>query len=206
MAIQTVYMSNTITGWWFGTFFIFPYIGKNHPNWLSYFSEGLQPPISYNIWLCLKMRYTAIYDQFWCRKWWSTTGKKEGTTCSDKPHGPWINACKPTIYIYIYVLNWYVWNRHVWGSGVFSQMLPVTIQWDHPGEENSLGRPFSPTARGAGNSAGKHSGWLLHPQIMHIYNMYIRLYKYVCILYTYISCIYIYIYILWYVYKYIYII
>ena len=30
-----------ITGWWFGTFFIFPYIGNNHPNWLSYFSERL---------------------------------------------------------------------------------------------------------------------------------------------------------------------
>ena len=30
----------TITGWWFGFFFIFPYIGNNHPNWLSYFSEG----------------------------------------------------------------------------------------------------------------------------------------------------------------------
>ena len=30
-----------ITAWWFGTcFFDFPYIGKNHPNWLSYFSEG----------------------------------------------------------------------------------------------------------------------------------------------------------------------
>ena len=29
-----------IFGWWFGTFFIFPYIGNNHPNWLSYFSEG----------------------------------------------------------------------------------------------------------------------------------------------------------------------
>ena len=27
-------------GWWFGTFYIFPYIGNNHPNWLSYFSEG----------------------------------------------------------------------------------------------------------------------------------------------------------------------
>ena len=25
---------------WFGTFFIFPYIGNNNPNWLSYFSEG----------------------------------------------------------------------------------------------------------------------------------------------------------------------
>ena len=23
--------------WWFGTFFIFPYIGKNHPNWLIFF-------------------------------------------------------------------------------------------------------------------------------------------------------------------------
>ena len=22
------------TGWWFGSFFIFPYIGNNHPNWL----------------------------------------------------------------------------------------------------------------------------------------------------------------------------
>ena len=27
-------------GWWFGTFFIFPYIWNNNPNWLSYFSEG----------------------------------------------------------------------------------------------------------------------------------------------------------------------
>ena len=24
--------------------FYFPYIGNNHPNWLSYFSEGLKPP------------------------------------------------------------------------------------------------------------------------------------------------------------------
>ena len=34
----------TNTDWWFGTFFIFPYIGNSHPNWLSYFSEGLKPP------------------------------------------------------------------------------------------------------------------------------------------------------------------
>ena len=27
--------------------FIFPYIGNNHPNWLSYFSEGLKPPTRY---------------------------------------------------------------------------------------------------------------------------------------------------------------
>ena len=26
-----------ISGWCFGTFFMFPYIGKNHPNWLIFF-------------------------------------------------------------------------------------------------------------------------------------------------------------------------
>ena len=30
-----------MTGWWFGTFFIFPYIGNNHPNWLIFF-RGVQ--------------------------------------------------------------------------------------------------------------------------------------------------------------------
>ena len=25
------------SGWWFGTFFSFPYIGNNHPNWLIFF-------------------------------------------------------------------------------------------------------------------------------------------------------------------------
>ena len=34
-------------GWWFGTFFTFPYIGNNHPNWLSYFSDRLTPPTSF---------------------------------------------------------------------------------------------------------------------------------------------------------------
>ena len=36
-------------GWWFGTWLLFFHIlaiGNNHPNWLSYFSEGLKPPTS----------------------------------------------------------------------------------------------------------------------------------------------------------------
>ena len=32
------------SGWWFGTFFIFPYIGNNHPNWLIFFRGVAQPP------------------------------------------------------------------------------------------------------------------------------------------------------------------
>ena len=30
-----------IPSWWFGTCLIFPYIGKNNPNWLSYFFRGV---------------------------------------------------------------------------------------------------------------------------------------------------------------------
>jgi hypothetical protein len=43
------------SGWWFGTFFIFPYIGKNHPNWLIFFrgvettNQSLSDICRYNI-------------------------------------------------------------------------------------------------------------------------------------------------------------
>ena len=30
-------VTQTNPGWWFGTFFIFPYIGNNHSNWLIFF-------------------------------------------------------------------------------------------------------------------------------------------------------------------------
>ena len=34
-----------ITGWWFGTFFIFPYIWNNHPNWrIHIFQRGRALP------------------------------------------------------------------------------------------------------------------------------------------------------------------
>ena len=41
------YWSDGISGWWFGTFFYFRVVGNNHPNWFSYFSEGLKPPTRY---------------------------------------------------------------------------------------------------------------------------------------------------------------
>ena len=36
------------TGWWFGTRFIFPYIGNNNPNWLIFF-RGVETTNQYNI-------------------------------------------------------------------------------------------------------------------------------------------------------------
>jgi hypothetical protein len=37
----------TSSGWWFGTFFIFLYIGNNHPNWLILFRGVGIPPTSH---------------------------------------------------------------------------------------------------------------------------------------------------------------
>ena len=38
----------------------FPYIGNNHPNWLSYFSEGLKPPTS--LWLVYEIPLMVKFD------------------------------------------------------------------------------------------------------------------------------------------------
>ena len=48
--------ADCISGRWFGCHFLFSHIlGNNHPNWLSYFSEGFKPPT----------RYICISPKFW---------------------------------------------------------------------------------------------------------------------------------------------
>ena len=53
------------TGWWFGPFFVLPYTGNNHPDWLSYFSEGWnhQPVYIYIIYIYTVDIY--IYISIW---------------------------------------------------------------------------------------------------------------------------------------------
>ena len=41
---QAIYFGKYLYCAWLVVWNIFPYIGNNHPNWLSYFSEGLNPP------------------------------------------------------------------------------------------------------------------------------------------------------------------
>ena len=45
MVNSSINCYNLLVVW--NIFYEFPYIGNNHPNWLSYFSEGLKPPTSY---------------------------------------------------------------------------------------------------------------------------------------------------------------
>ena len=45
MLYINIFNGQIYTDWWFGTVFMFPYIGNHHPNWLTnIFSEGLKPP------------------------------------------------------------------------------------------------------------------------------------------------------------------
>ena len=75
-----------ITGWWFGTFFTFPYIGNNDPSWLSYFSEGLKPPTSIKSW-------DKLWSQGYKRRYWDSNRDIEWY---------WYN---PNRYLHLYNLN-----------------------------------------------------------------------------------------------------
>ena len=45
-------------------FLIFPYIGNNHPNWLSYFSEGFKPPTRNGSKLAMSLaQFTRVYQE-----------------------------------------------------------------------------------------------------------------------------------------------
>ena len=61
--------------WWFGTFFYFPiYWVSNHPNWLSYFSEGFKPPTSFghvSVSVSSCVNYPRIIPKwFQIGEWW----------------------------------------------------------------------------------------------------------------------------------------
>ena len=60
------------SGWWFGTWILWfsIYWEFHHPNWLSYFSEGLKPPTrtSFSTQIMKKMMITP---SSWCWTWWS---------------------------------------------------------------------------------------------------------------------------------------
>ena len=65
--------------------FVFPYIGNNHPNWLSYFLEELKPPTSWSLGACILWKAkvllifftpygrTKLQQQFSCSKAASAT-------------------------------------------------------------------------------------------------------------------------------------
>ena len=70
--------------------FFFPYIGNNHPNWLSYFSERFKPPTSHDYFhSTCHFGDPPIFGQASsCRFVW-TAERTPGTLCS----ATWTPAC-----------------------------------------------------------------------------------------------------------------
>ena len=56
-----------LSGWWFQIFFLFhPYLGKMNPFWRAYFSDGLKPPTSYVLFLCVTGSSFFVRDSLTC--------------------------------------------------------------------------------------------------------------------------------------------
>ena len=95
----------TWSGWWFGTFFIFPYIGNNHPNWLIFF-RGVQT--------------TNLWSLVWSY-WW-------GSRCSTSTHG------KHGKHVTLRRLFHWRW-RGPWGPGQLlwgqSRSCWASVGWSH---------------------------------------------------------------------------
>ena len=72
--VCTNHQTYTYTGWWFGTFFIFPYIGDNHPKWLIFF-RGVETTNQYimniNLYhICYCMIYNRWSEHVIFHSWW----------------------------------------------------------------------------------------------------------------------------------------
>ena len=74
---------------WLMLWNIFPYIGNNHPNWLSYFQKGLKPPIrsisSYD--LTSNEKNTLLMDLWQARHVKSCKNGKQYLPCTATSHG-----------------------------------------------------------------------------------------------------------------------
>ena len=140
----------------FYTFFIFPYIGNNHPNWLIFFGGVGQPPIRF-VWYNLR-RMTLIWHDmtgikfgsgFWVcalRLWWTmfwcliVTQKTQIEIKFSMPANQvWVtfsNLKLPSLRDHVWcvgkhqfhVVSW-PWTDHVWDL----------ITLDYPSIENPRG-------------------------------------------------------------------
>ena len=131
------------TGRWFGTFFIFPYIGKNHPNWLI-FSEGWNhQPISVYIYIFDNLCYIPIYRAMFSQD--HLTCFLPGTLALDVFHhameryGPrclanqtWLAGQSPRINGYTWSFEWknpkLTWNPQRFNSTTHLDEWKMTSQ------------------------------------------------------------------------------
>ena len=63
--LGSIRLSPKYTGWWFGTFFIFPYIGNNNPSLLMFF-RGVETTNQYiHIYICICHHWGQSVQTAW---------------------------------------------------------------------------------------------------------------------------------------------
>ena len=91
------------SGWWFGTFFIFPYIGNKHPTWLIFFRGVVQPPTSHG---CSPL-VGLLKAPFWYSQ---TTGEIPAMRCCCTYKWAYNPSWSNYRYAYIYIIYMYIYN------------------------------------------------------------------------------------------------
>ena len=68
------HVSSKKPGWWFGTLFIYPYIGNNHPNWLVFFRGDKttnQKHLADFTSLLWNGQPRTFFPALWKKRWWA---------------------------------------------------------------------------------------------------------------------------------------
>ena len=103
------FIGKSFTGWWFGTFFIFPYIGNHHPNWLIFFRGVAQPPTSLFLWAIFNS-----YVSFPEGNHWVKSGKVQKSSSQILLSGEFQGIS----FLFLFG-GYYVYSSEVFGFDVF---------------------------------------------------------------------------------------
>ena len=137
----------SITGWWFGTCFIFPYIGNNHPNWLMFF-RGVQTTNQMKIHASMPSLWESFSPQrrldlkiwMWCCRWFSRSKVLRDDTwisvrwrCKQNQRD--MNTSESTgkivgyiyICIYIYMYIYTIYNIYIYIYNIIVYIYNVYI-------------------------------------------------------------------------------
>ena len=141
-------------GWWFGTFFIFPYIGNNHPIWLKFFRgvETTNQMSVFHVPLKLVCNFTAIYSgSVWTMEWLDRSNwVHDGPLVPSGPHFDSFFAIRSTTSYWRMKTNLQEWPSS-YADFIFPQVFPKAIHWilrqrRKPPNLASLGRIWPPAA------------------------------------------------------------
>ena len=140
--------------------FMFPYIGNNHPNWLSYFSEGFKPPTRISL---LKPKRKVLF-----KTWF---GRSKGISFRSNDHGfPDLSEISPARHVRLDGRTMIcIWLSNRWP--LFTTKLELFVEWNtsvHPWVSMILTHTHLRDVSMLGIVSLKKSDWCRHYRSQHV--------------------------------------